>query len=383
MTTLSNGDEMTAKYWYAVLLTAMVILAAAGCGEPEEQVSSSQAAEGSHSSHSQAESVLVCIDTLSTDIAVDYGVFLVEDIAASGSGLMAILDASDATVTVIDSEGVVASKGGSGSGPGEFQWPVAVSIADNGTVAVSDFMSGVVRIYSPDLEEYTDISGFIMANPGVMYITGENSFTGMRVYFRTDNGETLVGHQTALWAGTDSEPALIYTEEMRPFDFNDFGASIIAPYPMVSNSEGTVFTAAVSTEDYVITAFTSDGETLWVTEMPFQRIEKTQEEIEIEEGLVTMRMQQSAHQTDYQADPHHFAVSALALGPEGRLWAQRPGYPGAFFDVFNTNTGEYLFSASAPDLYEKLEVTPGGILAVVPGESQALLRLELSALSPE
>lgn len=365
--------RLTASIFVFVLITLLP-----GCGATEEEVLVVPV-HVSGTDQSEVDSFLVCSDTLSADLTFDYGVFMVDDIDASSTGLLAILDGSIATVIVIDPEGIVTSTGGSGSGPGEFQWPIALSISPEGYVAVSDFMAGIVRIYQPGLELYADIDGFTMANPGVMFVTGGDSFTGMRVHFTAEDGETLIGHQTALWSGPDSEPAHVYAEAMTAFSPSDFGSSIVAPFPMTTSSQGVVFVADVSTEKYILTSYTRDGEVLWAFERPFERIEKTPEEIEFEENMVTRRMQQSAHQVDYTADPFHFAVTTLALGPDGRLWAEKPGHDAVFFDVFDPESGEYLFSASAEGNYERLEITPGGIFAVTMGEPQQLLKLQLTA----
>ncbi len=361
----------------AALLTLITLIG--GCGGSEEEMVRVSSPELSEAIPASIDSTLISSSVISADITAEYGVFLVDDIDASSTGLLAILDGVNATVTVIDSEGIVTTAGGSGSGPGEFQWPIAVSISSEGFVAVSDYMAGIVRIYQPGLQLYTDIDGFIMANPGVMYITGEDSFTAMRVHFTAEEGETFIGHQAALWSGTNSEPSHVYTESMTIFDMNDFGSSIVAPYPMTTNSQGVVFLADVSTEKYVLTSYSAEGEVIWAIERPFDRVEKTLEEIEFEEDMVTRRLQQSAHQVDYTADPFQFAVTTLALDSSGRLWAERPGYGTTLFNVFNSATGEYLFSATAEDSYERLEITPGGIFAVTLEEPQMLLELELAA----
>lgn len=363
-----------------VFLFASILVASfIACGTTEEDVQATATEDVPESNQPEVENLLLThSDTISTDLAADYDIFLVDDFDASSSGYIAILDGSDATVNVIDPTGNLTTAGGKGSAPGEFLWPIAVSVSENGFVAVSDYMQGSVRIYHTGLEFYTEIGGFMMANPGVMFVTGLENFTGMRIYFRTDGDETLVGHQTALWSGTDSEPKHIYTETMRPFNINDFGGSIIAPYPMASNSEGTVFVADVSTENYSLTSFSSEGEILWEMERPFEKIEKTQEEIEIEEAIVQRRMEQSAHQMEYIADPYHFAVSSLNLDPEGRLWAEIPGHDYKFFEVFDQASGEYLFSVETNEQYERLEVTPGGIFAIPIGDIQPLILLDIT-----
>ena len=165
------------------------------------------------------------------------------------------------------------------------------------------------------------------------------------------------------------------------FTPNDFGRSISTPYPVACNSDGIVFLADVSSEEYILHSYKTDGTLLWSLERPFQRTEKTELEILTEEDMVLRRMQQSAHQADYTADPYHNAVSSLAIGPRGRLWVERSGAENAFFDVYDPETGQLLFTASAEvelDL-ARLEVTRGGILGVTTGEIPSLVNLGVTA----
>ena len=364
------------------LLAGVCLIISAGCGSGEEIGSNGSARRGEDTLVAPADSVIFVLDTISVDLMNDYGIVTVDDIDATDRGLIALLDGVSATITVItDSGELIARTGGYGSGPGEFQWPQAISISNTGSVAVSDLMAGTVRILEPGLDSYVDLQGFMMANPGVMYLMSDGGFAGMRVIFRSDGGNTVIGHQIALWSESTSEPAVIYREDMKPFTPNDFGSSIITPYPMVCNSEGVVFIADVSSEEYILYSYRANGTLLWSLERPFQRTEKTELEIRTEEDMVVRRMQQSAHQVDYTADPYHYAVSSLAIGPQGRLWAERPGAASMFFDVYDPETGQLLFTASTEGELDltRLEVTGGGILGVAAGETSSLLRLAVTA----
>ncbi|MEN8208716.1 MAG: 6-bladed beta-propeller [Candidatus Fermentibacteria bacterium] len=361
-----------------VILICLVI--AAGCGSGERTGSDGAARSGEDTLASPPDSIITVSDTVSIDLMTDYGIVTVDDIDASGNDRIALLDEVSATVTVITGSGeLIAAAGGSGSGPGEFQRPSSISISSTGSVAVPDQMAGTVRIFEPDLDSYSDLQGFMMANPGIMYLNPDGSFAGMRIIFRAEDGNTVIGYQTALWTENDSESAIIYKEDMDLFTPNDFGRSIITPYPMTCSSAGAVFTADVSSEEYRLYSFEPDGTLLWSLEFPFRRILKTELEIAAEEDMVERRMQQSAHQADYTADPFHYAVSSLAIGPMGRLWAERPGAESVFFDVFDTETGQLLFTASVESSLdmERLEVTRGGILGVTTGEIPSLVRLNM------
>lgn len=363
-----------------ILFLSLVCSAAVffpGCGGSGDSASNPSPAGETDSIRENDTFTLYTADTLSADLLAEYGIFTIDDISASSSGYIALLDGSRSTVTVLDTAGTALITGGSGSGPGEYQQPRAVAVTDDGSLAVSDFMGGFVRILEPGLELYEDISGFIMANPGEIVLLDSGGFVGMRIVFTSDDDQTSIGHQTALWSGIDSEPTLVYSEEMRPFSLNDFGWSLIAPYPMTANPDGVVYTADVATDRYVITSYAPDGSVRWSTERPLEKTEKSEEEMEIEKEIVTRLMQQSAHQVDYTPEQYHYAVSNLELGPDGNLWARRPAADMTVFDVYDTSSGEFLFSASTRSDYELLEVTPGGILAVVPGETHALLLLDL------
>ncbi len=365
-----------------LLLTGVCIITKAGCGSGEETASTGVPHRLEDTIVAPADSLLFVSDTVSVDLMADYGIATVDDIDATNSGLIALLDGASATVTVITDSGELISRtGGSGSGPGEFQWPQAISISSTGSIAVSDLLAGTVRILDPDLDSYVDLQGFAMANPGVMYLKSEGSFAGMRMIFRSDDGNTIIGYQTALWSESSSEPTVIYREDMESFTPNDFGRSIITPYPMACNSEGVVLLADVSSEEYIMYSYKADGTLSWSLERPFHRTEKTELEILTEESMVERRMQQTAHQANYTADPYNYAVSSLAIGPSGRLWAERPGAGIVFFDVYDPETGQLLFTASAEEELDltRLEVTAGGILGVTSGDIPSLVRLKVTA----
>ena len=364
------------------LIAGVYLIVSTGCGSGDGTGSDVVLQSGEDTLAASADSMIIVSDTLSVDLMTDYGIASVDDIDASGSGRIVLLDGVSATITVItDSGELIARAGGSGSGPGEFQWPTAISISSNGSVAVSDQMAGIVRILEPGLYSYVDLQGFMMANPGIMYLNNDGGFSGMRMIFRAEDGNTVIGYQTALWPPNASESAVIYKEDLEPFTPSDFGRSIVSPYPMACNSEGIVFTADVSSEKYVLYSFEPDGELLWSIEYPFERTGKTELEILTEEDMVLRRMQQTAHQADYTADPFHYAVSSLAIGPRGRLWAERPGAETIFFDVIDTQTGQLLFTASVEEELDltRLEVTRGGILGVTTGETPSLVMLAITA----
>jgi len=350
----------------------------AGCGSGDGSGSEVTVKSGEDTLIAPPDSIIMVSDTISADLLTDYGIVTVDDIDATSNGRIALLDGATATVTVIEDSGeLIARCGGSGSGPGEFQWPSAISISNSGSVAVSDIMAGIVRILEPDLVSYVDLAGFMMANPGVMHLNPDGGFAGMRMVFRAEDGNTVIGLQTALWPPDVSESAVIYQEDLKLFSPSDFGRSVITPYPMACDSTGVVFTADVSCEQYTLYSFMPDGTLLWSIEYPFERTAKTELEILTEEDMVERRMEQTTHQADYTADPFHYAVSSLALDPLGRLWAERPGAETTFFDIFDSETGQLLFTASTEiNLdFTRLEVTRGGILGVTAGETPSLVRL--------
>ncbi len=352
-----------------------------GCGSAADPAASLPLPEGEDTVTGNAGYSFFVADTVSNDLLAEYGIAFVDDISASSSGFIALLDGVNSTITVIDPQGNAITTGGSGSGPGEYQWPKAIAVSGNGSLAVSDFMGGFVRILMPGLGSWEDIDGFIMQNPGRMFLPESGDLAGMRITFRTEDGESFIGHQTALWTPPASDPAIVYSESLRPFSLNDFGWTLTAPYPMTCSDAGIVYTAEVSTEIYALHSYAPDGTEQWSVRRPFVPVEKTQEEIEIEEEMVRRLMQQSEHQADFTPDPYHFAVSELALGPEGNLWAARPSAENTFFDVFQPDSGSYLFSVSTDARYQFIRVTPAGVLAVPEGNEPPLLMLDIQPLT--
>lgn len=196
------------------LLAGIYLTALTGCGSGEGTGSSVVTRSGDDTLLSPADSMIYVSDTILLDLMADYGIASIDDIDASGSDRIALLDGVSAAVTVItDSGELIARAGGSGSGPGEFQWPSSISISSSGSVAVSDQMAGTVRILEPDLDSYVDLHGFMMANPGIIHLNPDGSFTGMRMVFRAEDGNTVIGYQTALWLENVSETEVVYKED--------------------------------------------------------------------------------------------------------------------------------------------------------------------------
>jgi len=366
-----------AKLTPSVFLVCVLI----GCGSEQDWDSAPDPGEQDRL-NAPADSILTVSDTLSADLFLDFGIVTVDDIDASSDGLIAILDGVEAAVTLVSSSSeLIGRTGGSGSGPGEFQWPVAIAVSEDGHLAVSDFMAGTVRVLEPDLGTYTDIQGFNMANPGELNLNNDGSFSGMRITFKSDNGSTVIGPQAALWSLNSSDPEIIYREKYETFTPNDFGRSIVSPYPITCGPERSVYVAEVSCDEYILYSYHSDGTLLWSVEPPFEPTEKTELELQTEEDMVTRFMQQSTHQMNFTPEPFHYSVSSLAIGPEGRLWAGRPGSDSHFFDVFDPETGNLLFTVSVEDdlMFERIEVTRGGILGISGGEYPSLMVLSIGA----
>ncbi len=105
-----------------------------------------------------------------------------------------------------------------------------------------------------------------------------------------------------------------------------------------------------------------EGNELWTIEEDFPRVEKSQEDIDIERELVRSRMLAGgappAMAESYEPDEYKSMIASLSVDSMNRLWVMSGLYDGGVFRVYDGDTGEFLFTAALrTDEYHE-NVTP-------------------------
>ena len=196
-------------------------------------------------------------------------------------GEILVLDGSKNHVAVFSAEGEFRSCiGRQGSGPGEFQRPVAIALLGNGQLAVTDPWAGKISLFDSSHVFESEISGFFPVPPLAINGADGEAIIGLMRKVDIDNG--MIGYSLVRLDGMP-EPTHVYAEDMVPFEPSMIGPGYTeTTVAFASDPTGRVFTSAMSTDSYLVECFRPDGERFLVIEQPFEKVPKTPSEIEEE-----------------------------------------------------------------------------------------------------
>ncbi len=354
-----------------VLMFSLLIFALA-CGEqPAEDIT---ADEGNDEAVSTEEYVLPEADeylTLSDSIGIELGDsnYVFGQIAGadiSTKGEIAILDSQKSCVSFFSPSGEFLQRiGRQGSGPGEFQLAVGMTffqdeeitvvseftIADSlePGVVVSDAMGGKLIYFNSEMEYMMDVQGFYPSPPAVVVGVNGGAIVGMKPVFLQSEEGMFMGFTVSRWEMGETEAAVDYFESMSPFDPSDL-SSMQDDVPIFgATPEGIVFTSRLSTEVYEFTVWSPEGEELFtVTDENFERVRKTQEEIDLEAETVNSRMIQQGmpeSMANWQPDPYRSAIGGLWVDGLDRIWVTKGTSVTPSFNIYDME-GNLLFTAA-------------------------------------
>jgi len=354
-----------------VLMFSVLVLTLA-CGEqPTEDIAVD---DGSDEAAAIEEYVLPEADeylTLSDSIGIElgdsnyvFGQIAGADISLKGE--VAILDMQRCCISIFSPSGEFVQRiGRQGSGPGEFLLPVGMTFfsAEEGMAvsevtvtdslepgaAVSDAMGGKLVYFNSEMEYMMDVQGFYPSPPGAVTGVDNGAIVGMKPVFLQNEEGMFMGFTISRWEMGEAEASVVYFESMSPFDPSDL-SSMQDDIPIFgATSEGIVFTAQLSTEVYEFTVWNPEGEELFtVTDENFERVLKTQEEIDIEAEMVNSRMIQQGmpeSMANWQPDPYRSAIGGLWVDGLDRIWVTKATTPTPSYDVYDME-GSLLFTAA-------------------------------------
>ena len=162
--------------------------------------------------------------------------------------------------------------GRKGSGPGEYLMLSTFAITEDGGFMVPDAMGGKLNFYDSEYNFTEAMTGFF-PTPPIMISPVHDGFVGLKPEFEQTEDEMQIGMGLYLW--TDSSAHDIeYTRNMVLFDMNDLTSSVKTMVFFDTDQNSHIFTAPYSTEDYVITALSMDGEEVWQIIEDYPRAKK-------------------------------------------------------------------------------------------------------------
>jgi hypothetical protein len=298
-----------------------------------------------------ADVYLTITDSIGVELGDSNYVFgSIAGVNVTPEGDIAVLDRQKNCVSLFSSEGEFIKRvGRHGNGPGEFLLPVGMTFFPDGGLVVSDAMGGKLIYFDSDLEYESDLIGFFPSPPGDISGLESGVIIGIKPDFQQNEEGMLMGFAIARWEKGEVEPAVVYHSSASPFDPSDLSSMQDDILNFGVASGGIVFTASLSTEEYEFTAWSSEGEELFtVTDEDFERVRKTQEEIELEAEIVNnLMMQQGMPESmaNWEPDPYRTAIGGLGVDGQGRLWVTKGTSETPSFNVYDLD-GNFLFTAA-------------------------------------
>ncbi|MCD6588419.1 MAG: 6-bladed beta-propeller [Candidatus Fermentibacteraceae bacterium] len=342
-----------------LLLLPLALLLITGCGSPQPSEDASDGADTADNSTTEndvyvlpdADEYLTVTDSIGIELGDSNFVFgTIVGAEFTKDGDIAILDAQKSTVSLFTPDGdFIRRIGRNGSGPGEFQMPAGMTFMPEGGLVVSDGGGGKLVYFDENFDYLAETSGFMPSPPTVITAISGTEIIGMKPDFEQNEDGMFMGFTVGKWNMESSAPVIVYYSHMSPFDPSDLSSLKDDIVLFTATEDGTVFTAPMSTEDYSFTAWTADGEEIFTFENEdFQRVQKTQTEIELEAELVNSRMIANgmpASMAHWEPDPYRTSISAMFVDGLNRLWVSRGTSATSAFDVYDLD-GNMLFTAA-------------------------------------
>jgi hypothetical protein len=177
-----------------------------------------------------------------------------------------------------------------------------------------------------------------------------------------------MGMEVALFRGSE-QPVAVYSRRLAPADQSgDF--QNITNILFTADTDGTVFIADRSTDDFSIACCNSEGDTLYCINETYEPERRTAEEIEV----LRERARQywisatgSSAGFTYEPPEYHYSMRDLACDEAGRLWVRASADP-SLFRVYD-GSGSFLYDCSLrmPDWQETRDwavfINPYGMVA--------------------
>ena len=345
---------------------ALLLLLALACGgqqaeEPVADVTDEQVTPPAQEEYvlPEADQYITIRDSIGVELGDSnyvFGQLAGADITPEGN--LAILDLQKTCISIFNPRGDFLTRiGRQGSGPGEFQMPAGMTFfplsEDDGEglpgCAVCDAMGGKIVYFDRELEYMTNVQGFFPSPPAVLVGVRDGAIVGMKPEFEQNEEGMFMGFTIGRWEFGETSPSVVYFESMSPFDPSDLSTMQDDIVSFGANPEGYVLTAPLATDRYTFTLWTPEGQEIFTyLEEDYQRVPKTQEEIDLETEMVNNRMVQQGMpegMANWEPDPYRTAVAGLWFDARDRIWVTRGTTVTPSFDVFDME-GSLLFTAA-------------------------------------
>ena len=341
-----------------LLLLPLAILLVAGCGASDpaadadtSDISNAVAPGDEAYSLPAADEYLYVVDSLGVEMGDSnfvFGAIVAAGFAANGD--IAILDAQKSSVSLFSPDGdFLRTIGREGSGPGEFLMPSGMAFRNEGGLIVADGMGSKLVYFDENYDFISETPGFVPTPPGLIVAVDSMEIVGMKPDFEQNEDGMFMGFTVARWTMDSTVPTVTYYTKMSLFNPADLSSMAGDIAVFTATADGRVFTAQMSTEEYSFTAWSPEGEELFIyVNEDFEKVEKTQSEIDLETELVNSRMIAQGmppSMANWEPVPYRPAIGGLFIDGLDRLWVTKGTAATSAFDVFDLE-GNLLFTAA-------------------------------------
>jgi hypothetical protein len=201
----------------------------------------------------------------------------------------------------------------------------------------------------------------------------DSGFVAGQVGYENVDG-TITANVRMLRYDLRPEPSHVYMKNEFTLDFMDLSSTLEKSLfwgSFTGDRQGNVYFALMDPEIYEIDGLREDGTQFMTATHPVEEVLKTEAEKQDEESWVLAKLRGWDAQwgvENYEPQPYRNQVRQLGVDGSGRLWALRGTREDPTFDVFDSQTGEFLFTAVLPHigyrgLFLNFTIDQGGILA--------------------
>lgn len=314
-----------------------------------------------------SETADASIDTLTVSITDTIGVMMgdsslvfgkITDATHTQDGRIYILDGIQSRISVFSSAGELLDEvGRNGSGPGEYQYPRSFALLENGKLVVCDWGGIAVTYLEPDLQFDTLITGYTHIAPDRITPGTDDSYVGMTLTHSVEDGEP-VGDTHIARFGRDTEPELVYGSYPMRFSVDQDGDLNVHTVALNwdTGPDGSVVVAPSNDSTWSFTKYSLEGDSLFTVSRDWERVPKSQEEIEegiVHETLSTSRESGNSVNRDRLIENiprYRNAVTAVEVDDMGRIWIGQGWTDMPVFEVYDETGQELLFVAEIPEL---------------------------------
>jgi len=329
------------------LLASAAALLAAGCGGTGDPASAAVAVEMVEDS-----AVTLCLrDSIGVENGdTNYVMGGVEGVSYCPDGSIAVLDRGRFSVRVYSSGGdYLRSFGGRGHGPGEFGSMTFMAVTDSGTVALAGTAGDEMGVHF-----YEYASGDWVGScrtfvpPSCLEAVAGDDYLRKDIDFFLDGDDIYLPVSVSLYRPLADDPSTTFHADTVLFDPARETELLMLDwygYDIAAGPEGNVYIAPRSTEEARVMVFDLSGHLLRELALPYEPVERTPEELEMERNILRAKALASGENPEgLEPDPYKPMIRGLEVDERGNLWVLQGGPSRPTFSVV-TAEGEHLFEA--------------------------------------